>query len=122
MGQSLYVHLFESLSVQHACVVVFAQNMTVAVGGYGSNNPLAGHTALVAYYGLEFHTYEGGPATTGIDVPSALWPKANATVDPRMAELVQVLCVPSFSLVLCDNYVSPCSASSMLGMSGALRC
>lgn len=62
-------------------------NMSVDFGIAGDNQ-LAAHAALAAYYSLELRGYEGGPATTGPNIPEQLWAKANASVDPRMAGLV----------------------------------
>lgn len=59
---------------------------------YNSSNSLAEHAALYRFYEIaEFRGYEGGPATTGPNVAAALMAKAEATVDPRMTELVERL-------------------------------
>lgn len=62
--------------------------MSVLEGGYNHSNAVAAHAALATMYGMQLRGYEGGPATTGPDIPEQLWAKANATVDPRMADLV----------------------------------
>eukprot|EP01121_Diplochlamys_sp_Union-15-3_P006926 TRINITY_DN1747_c0_g1_i4.p1 TRINITY_DN1747_c0_g1~~TRINITY_DN1747_c0_g1_i4.p1 ORF type:complete len:483 (-),score=108.00 TRINITY_DN1747_c0_g1_i4:170-1567(-) len=53
--------------------------------GVGENNPLAGNLALARWYNLEFRGYEGGPDTFG---PNGIQAKANATLNPRMKDLV----------------------------------
>jgi len=64
-------------------------NMSVAVVGVSERSFLAGHAALANFYGLNVRAYEGGPDTSlGVNAPEPLQAKANASTDPRMAQLI----------------------------------
>ena len=66
-----------------------ANMSTSSPGAYSGNNALAGYTTIAAYYGMDLHAYEASPDTSGslASQPIALEAKANATQDPRMADI-----------------------------------
>jgi hypothetical protein len=62
-------------------------NMSTSFG-IGEDNPLAGNLGFAYHYGVQFRCYESGPDTSGPNDSGSLWAKANATIDPRMQDLV----------------------------------